>query len=109
MPLSSPKRNLSNQSEKAKKYREGKHNEPDNVDKKEGLAGATIADLAESQLGDLDAGAEGVGAAAPIGDAVDAADGVGPEAVDGAGRGHGSFSSSSSSSSAAEIGGVFGV
>ena len=107
MPLSSPKRNLSNQSEKAKKYREGKHNEPDNVDEKEGLAGATIADLAESQLGDLDAGAEGVGAAAPIGNAVDAADGVGPKAVDGAGRGHGSFSSSSSS--AAEIGGVFGV
>ena len=48
---------------------------------------AAVADLAEPQFGDAGAGAGGVGAAAPVGDAIGAADGVRTEAGDGAGGG----------------------
>lgn len=48
---------------------------------------AAISDLAEPQFRDASAGAGGVGAAAPVGDTVDAADGIWPEAGDGAGGG----------------------
>lgn len=65
------------------------------MDEKEGLTGerarSTVADLAEAQLSDLDSGAESIGAAAPVGDAVDATDRVGAEALDGAGGWHGSY------------------
>lgn len=64
------------------------------MDQKEGLAGErarpAIANLAKSELGDLDAGAQSIGVAAPVGDAVDATNWVGPEALDGAGGRHGS-------------------
>lgn len=43
---------------------------------------AAITDLAEPQFGDASAGADGVGASAPVGDAVDATDGMGAEAAD---------------------------
>lgn len=49
------------------------------------FAGAAVADLAEPALGHADAGAVGLGAAAPVRDPVDAADRVGSEAVDRAG------------------------
>lgn len=72
-------------SEKSEKDRNAEDDEPDNVNQEQGLRGRTaIPDLAKPQLGDLDAGALGVGAAAPVGDAVDAADRVGAEAIDGA-------------------------
>lgn len=44
---------------------------------------AAVSDLAEPQFGDASAGADGVGASAPVRDAVDAADRIGAEAGDG--------------------------
>lgn len=82
-------------SEKPKQDGEAEHDEPDDLDQKEGLArdrarlATAIADLAETHLGDPGAGAGRVGAATPVGHTVDAADRVGPEAVHGAGRGLG--------------------
>lgn len=82
-------------SEKPKQDGEAEHDEPDDLDQKEGLArdrarlATAIADLAEPHLGDRGSGAGGVGAATPVGHAIGAADRVGPEAVHGAGRGLG--------------------
>lgn len=94
------KKRLTNQSiklsEKSEKHREPEHDEPDDMNEKEGLAGeragTTIADLTEPQLGNLDTGAKRVGAATPVSHAVDAAYRVGPETLDGAGCGSGSGS-----------------
>jgi len=82
-------------SEKTKQDGEAEHDEPDDLDQKEGLArdrarlATAIADFAVTHLGDPGAGAGGVGTATPVGHAVDAADRVGPEAVHGAGSGLG--------------------
>lgn len=51
--------------------------------------GATVPDLAVAQFRDLHAGARGVGAAAPVGHPVHAADWVGTEALDWARTGPG--------------------
>lgn len=82
-------------SEKPKQDGEAEHDEPDDVDKEEGLArdrallATAVADVAVPHLGDPGAGAGGVGTATPVGHAVGAADRVGPETVHGAGRGLG--------------------
>jgi hypothetical protein len=67
-------------SEKPKQDGEAEHDEPDDLDQKEGLArdrarlATAIADLAVPHLGHPGAGVGGVGTATPVGHAVDAAD-----------------------------------
>lgn len=81
-----PRRKIS---EEAEEEGEAQNDEPDDMEEKERLAGdepaAAVPDGAGSPLGDTDAGARRLRAAAPVRDAVGAADGVRPEAVDAAG------------------------
>lgn len=71
---------------------EAEDNEPNDMEEKEGLAGdeaaPAVADLAGSPLRDADAGARRLRAPAPVRDAVHAADGVRPEAIDAARGGY---------------------
>ena len=74
-------------SEKAEQDREGKQYEPDNMGQEECLTGeqsASSTDVTETSLGNTRAGAQGIGAAAPVGHPVHPTNGVGPEAFDGA-------------------------
>lgn len=79
------------------------------MDQEEGLARersrSAIADLAEPQLGNLDAGTESVSTAAPVRHAVDSADWVGPEAIDGAGGRQGPSTAEISVTTAVVFGG----